>query len=131
MALTEWWELRGGVIEGDVIAVYLRPGAGIEAQQFARAGRRLVCLEVLGEPDESGKVLCRIIQYDSLGFVSLDKLLKEPPVGKKVKLRMKSILKGSPLRLPWDDENERELMVGDIWGDDLNAWLMGREEDKD
>lgn len=129
--MTEWWELRGGFISSDVIAVYLRPGAGIDAQQFARTGRRLVCLEVLGEPDEDGKVLCRIIQYDTLGFVSLDKLLSEPPVGKKVKIRMKAIMKGSPLRLPWDDENERALLVGEIWGDDFNAFLMGREEDKD
>lgn len=131
MVMTEWWELRGGFIGGDVIAVYLRPGQGIEAQQFARTGRRLVCLQVLGEPDEHGKVLCMVIQYDSLGFVDLDKLLREPPVGKKVKIRAKAILKGSPLRLPWDDEEERELLVGEIWGDPINAMLMGREEDKD
>ncbi len=131
MAVTEWWELRGGFIGGDVVAVWLRPGQGIEAAQMARAGRRLVCLQVLGEPDEHGKVLCRVVQYDNLGFVDLDKLLREPPVGKKVKVRVKSILKGSPLRLPWDDENERELLVGEIWGDPINAMLMGREEDKD
>ena len=131
MALTEWWELRGGFIGGDVIAVWLRPGQGIEAAQTARVGRRLVCLQVLGEPDEHGKVLCMVVQYDNLGLVDLDKLMREPPVGKKVKVRVKSILKGSPLRLPWDDENERELLVGEIWGDPINAMLMGREEDKD
>ena len=131
MAVTEWWEVRGGFIAGDVIAVYLRPGQGIEAAQMARTGRRLVCLQVLGEPDENGKVLCMIIQYDSLGGVDLDKLIREPPVGKKVKVRVKSILKGCPLRLPWDDENERELMVGEIWGDPVNAMFMNREEDKD
>src|ERR1041384_4471981 len=112
MAMTDWDELRGGFIAGDVLAVYLRPGQGIEAQEFRRVGRRLVCLQVLGEPDENGKVLCTIIQYDSLGGVDLDKLLREPPIGKKVKVRVKAILKGSPLRLPWDDENERALQVG-------------------
>ena len=130
MARTEWWELQGGFIAGDVIAVYLRPGQGIEAQQFSRTGRRLVCLQVLGEPDENGKVLCAIIQYDSLGMVSLDKILREPPVGKKVKVRVKAILKGSPLRLPLENESERELQVGEIWGDPVNAMLMGREEDE-
>ena len=76
-------------------------------------------------------MLCTIIQYDSLGGVDLDKLLREPPIGKKVKVRVKAILKGSPLRLPWDDENERALQVGEIWGDPINAMLMNREEDKD
>ena len=61
----------------------------------------------------------------------MDKLLREPPVGKKVKIRVKSILQGSPLRLPWEDEHERDLMVGEIWGDPINAMLMNREEDKD
>ena len=130
MAVTEWWELRGGFIAGDVLAVYLRPGQGIESQ-WSRVGRRLVCLMVLGEPDENGKVLCTIIQYDNLEFVDLDKLFREPPVGKKVKIKVSAILKGSPLRLPWENENERELLVGEIWGDPINAMLMGREEDKD
>ena len=124
-----WWDLRGGFIAGDVIAVFLRPGEGIDSGMI-RNGRRLVCFQVLGEPDEHGKVLCSIIQYDNLDGVDLDKLIREPPVGKKVKIRVKSILKGSPLRLPWDNENERDLMVGEIWGDPVNAMLMNREEDE-
>jgi hypothetical protein len=62
--------------------------------------------------------------------VSLDKILREPPVGKKVKIKASAILKGSPLRLPWENENERDLLVGEIWGDPINAMLMGREEDE-
>lgn len=128
MAVTEWWELRGGFISGDVIK-WRDPlwkkgrkkaytGEGFGGQRMVKVGLRTVCAEVIEGPDEDGWVYLLVMQYDNLGAAPLDKILSAPPVGKKIRRKCRTILKGDPFRLPWEDERERERLVSEIWGDD-------------
>jgi len=138
MAVTEWWELRGGFITGDVIRwrdpVWQKgkKGAGsFGGQEMRCVGRRVVSAEVISEPDEDGWCYLLIMQHDNVGAAPLDKILALPPVGKKVKRKYKTIMNGEPERLPWENESERERLLSEVWQErDAKHWL-GNDEYED
>lgn len=138
MAVTQWWELRGGFITNDVIkwrdpVWAARPakdrkkaytGEGFGGQRMVRVGLRTICAEVIEGPDEDGWVYLLVMQHDNLGAAPLDKILSAPPVGKKIRRKCRTILNGKPERLPWENEHERERLLSEIWGDDeAKRWM--------
>lgn len=139
MVMTEWWELRGGFIVGDVIK-WRDPawekgrkknytGEGFGGQRIVNVGRRVISAEVIEGPDEDGWVYLLVMQYDNHGMTPPDKILMEPPVGKEIKRKYKTIMKGDPKRLPWENESMRERLVGEFWGKKQHALFMSMDED--
>ena len=141
MVMTEWWELRGGFIVGDVIK-WRDPawekgrkknytGEGFGGQRMVKVGRRVISAEVIEGPDEDGWVYLLVMQYDNHGMTPPDEILMEPPVGKEIKRKYKTIMKGAPKRLPWENESLRARLVGEFWGKKQHAHFMSMDMDED
>lgn len=137
MVMTEWFELRGGFITGDVIRwrdpVWKKgnSGSSFGGQQTRCVGRRVISAEVLSEPDDDGWVYLLIVQHDNVGAAPLDKILAWPPVGKKVKRKYKTIMNGEPERLPWENESERERLLSEVWRERDEKYWLGNDEYED
>ena len=138
MAVQDYFTLRGGFIPGDVIQwrdpVWQKgrkkqyTGEGFGGQQMACIGRRVIAAEVLSGPDEDGWCYLLVVAHDNVGAAPLDKIFMSPPVGKKVKRKYKTIMNGEPMRLPWEDEAERERLLSEVWDErDAKHWL-GNDE---
>ena len=147
MVVTEWYELRGGIIAADVIRWRepiweewgpkgkrrKRVGNTFGGQRIVRVGERVISAEVIQGPDEDGWVYLLVRQYDNLGFAKPERLLNPPKVGSELKRKYKTILKGDPHRLPWSDENARARLVREAWSDEYHAhWMsLGVDEEED
>ena len=127
MVMTEWYELRGGFIEGDIVkwreAVYERRGpkgkkwvSTFGGQRIVRVGLRLISAEVIQGPDEEGWVYLLVRQYDNLGMVNPAKLTNPPSIGSGIKRKYKTIMNGDPHRLLWSDENVRSMLASQFLG---------------
>jgi hypothetical protein len=133
MVMTEWWELRSGVIN-EVIVVFLLPvfrkkkkkytGEGFGGQQFVRVGVRLVAAEVIEGPDEDGRMVLLVRQYDNHAFTAPEKLLAPLPVGKKIKVKLKTIVKGY---LMHEVQKRAGLAPPDFDDDDDFMWVDEEE----
>lgn len=141
MVMTEWFELRGGFIEADVIK-WRDPmwqkgrkkqytGEGFGGQRMVCVGRRVISAEVIQGPDEEGWVYLLVRQYDKHGMTPLDEILMAPPVGKKIKRKYKTIMNGEPERQRWKDEAARARLVREAWGNHEHEKWMSMEMDED
>lgn len=140
MAVTDWWELRGGFIVGDVIKwrdpVWAardpkdrkKGSTSFGGQQMRCVGRRVISAEVISEPDEDGWVYLLVMQHDNVGAAPLDKIFAAPPVGKKVRRKVKTIMNGEPMRLPWDNESARERLLSEVWQERDEKYWLGNDE---
>lgn len=141
MVMTEWFELRGGFIEADVIK-WRDPmwqkgrkkqytGEGFGGQRMVCVGRRVISAEVIQGPDEEGWVYLLVRQYDNHGMTPPDKILMAPPVGTKIKRKYKTIMNGEPERQRWKDEAARARLMREAWGNQEHEKWMSMEMDED
>jgi len=131
-----WWDLRSGFIN-DVIVVFVMPvfrkrrkrsytGEGFGGQQFIRVGVRLVAAEVIDGPDEDGRMVLLIRQYDNHGFTSPEKLMAPLPAGKKIKVKLKTIVKGYVMH---EVRKRAGLAPTGFTGDDELIWVEEEVEE--
>lgn len=145
MVMTEWYEMRGGVIEADVIrwrepiwqgrgpkGKRRREGGGFGGQKLVRVGNRVVSAEVISGPDEDGWLYLLVRQYDNLGYAHPEKLMNPPKVGSTIKRKYKTIMNGDPRRLLWSDENARALLASQYLGNKEHlARFMAMDDEED
>lgn len=141
MAVTEWFELRGGFITADVIKwrdpVWEKgrkktyTGEGFGGQRLVCVGRRVISAEVIEGPDEEGWVYLLVMQHDNHGMTPLDEIFTAPPVKKKIKRKYKTIMNGEPERLPWEDEGARARLVREVWGSKRHGYFMSLDDDEE
>lgn len=141
MAVQDYFTLRGGFIPGDIVR-WRDPtwpkgkkkeytGQGFGGKQTARMGRRLIAAEVIDGPDEDGWMVLLVRAYDNHGMTPLDEIFMAPPVKKEIRRKYKTIMKGQPERLPWEDEGLRAELVNEVWGKKRRDHAMGLDYDEE